>query len=91
MSSKRVKGEKLTLIFSITGVFHFSLDKYISSQKTDLCPHIDAIYDFTNMKIKWAAINFHLIAFAFRARKEIELLSLMHGVIRTGNDDPVTR
>ena len=36
-------------------------------------------------------INFHLIAFAFRARKEIELLSLMHGVIRTGNDDPVTR
>lgn len=55
MSSKRVKGEKLTLIFSITGVFHFSLDKYISSQKTDLCPHIDAIYDFTNMKIKWAA------------------------------------
>lgn len=55
MSSKCVKGEKLTLIFSITGVFHFSLDKYISSQKTDLCPHIDAVYDFANVKIKWAA------------------------------------
>lgn len=55
MSSKRVKGEKLALILSITGIFHFSLNKYISSQKTNLCPHVDTIYDFSNVKIKWAA------------------------------------
>lgn len=55
MSSKCIKGEKLTLILAITGVFHFSLNKNISSQKTNFCPHINAIYDFSNMKIKWAA------------------------------------
>lgn len=91
MSSECVKGEKLTLILSVAGVFHFSLNKYISSQKTNLCPHIDAIYDFSNMKIKWAAIDFHLIIFTFRAGKEIKLFSLMHRIICTGNDNPVTR
>lgn len=55
MSAECVKGEKLTLILSVTGIFHFSLNKYISSQKTNLCPHINAIYDFSNVKIKWAA------------------------------------
>lgn len=55
MSSECIKGEKLALILSVTGVFHFSLNKYISSQKTNLCSHIDAIYDFSNVKIQWAA------------------------------------
>lgn len=45
----------------------------------------------SSIKKKSHTINFHLIAFTFRARKEVELLSLMHGIIRTGNDNPVTR
>lgn len=36
-------------------------------------------------------INFHLITFTFRASKKIKFFSLMHGIICTGNDDPVTR
>lgn len=72
MSSECVKGEKLTLILSIAGVFHFSLNKYISSQKTNLCPHIDAIYDFSDMKIKWAAC---------KNQKPLIHGELIHGVL----------
>lgn len=53
--SKCIKREKLAFILSIAGVFHFPLNKYISSQKTNLCPHINTISDLSNVETKWAA------------------------------------
>lgn len=50
MSPKSIIIKELALVFSIAGVFHFSLDDNIPGKNSNLSSHVYTIYDLTHVQ-----------------------------------------
>lgn len=50
------------MVLAITGAFRFTFNDYISIQQPNFCSHINAIYNFTHVKImRFACQNIYLV------------------------------